>query len=302
MTDTLFFVPIGPNDVQRACWAVRSIRKYSQNYKIYLLLDGPPTSSLSAELSGADIEIASNIPPSNGNWGKIWLMQCSAMVKALHSDEVSSDAIFVKFDADALLVRSGLTERARAIFASRSSAGQIGQCFSNVNGGRLSNSGWANFMGKMLGWRGLARFAKGARLNGEGQLAGLEAFRLYRTLLQRAIANGYTLGEFAIGGCYILRREVVSGLETSGFLHRSPFRLLPMTGEDGIMTPHVYAVGYAVVDDVSDGGLFAIEGKHFRADPLLLKSRGHYVLHPLKYGYLANGRVMEEAELITRLM
>jgi hypothetical protein len=302
MIEALFFIPIGPNDINRAVWTVQSIRAYCKQYRVHILLDGPDPLSLPAELSGSDIRVRHNPPSSNGNWGKIWQMQCLAMTEALHDAQVSRNAVFIKMDADALVVRAGLAERAQAIFETRPVAGQIGQCFSSVIGGRLANRGWANSMRKLMGWRGLQRFMITAQSSGEGWQEGAAAFFKYRTLLKHAVDHGYTFGEFAMGGSYILRREVVERLAMGGFVGRSPFRFLPTTGEDGVMTPHVYAVGYAAIDDVSDGGLFAIEGRAFRVDPFVLKSRGHYILHPVKYGHYSDGYSLNETALVLALL
>jgi hypothetical protein len=68
------------------------------------------------------------------------------------------------------------------------------------------------------------------------------------------------------------------------------------------MTPHVYAAGYAAIDDISDGGIFAIEGKGIRVDPFVLKERGHYVIHPTKYGHHAHGRDLDERSLVSELI
>ena len=44
-------------------------------------------------------------------------------------------------------------------------------------------------------------------------------------------------------------------------------------------------MGFSAMDDTADDGLYGIEGKEFRLDPMVLKQRGHYFIHPLKYGF-----------------
>jgi hypothetical protein len=68
------------------------------------------------------------------------------------------------------------------------------------------------------------------------------------------------------------------------------------------MTPYVYATGFAAMDDTADDGIFAIEGKAFRLDPFTLKARGHYILHPVKYGHTAHGHMLDEAGLVSALL
>jgi hypothetical protein len=298
--EALFFIPIGPNDAQRVAWTVESIRTHCEDYRIHLLVDGPDSSSLPAQLTGSDTRIHVHSPPTKGNGGRLWLMYCLAMSGTLNDPAVSPQAIFIKIDADALILRAGLAKRAQAVFATRPAAGQIGQCFSNICGGSLPNFGWANYMRKMAGWRGLRTFLVRAAKTGEGWRAGFSAFFEYRALMKRARDNGYRSGEFAVGGSFILRREVVETLAANGLLRRSPFRFLTPL-EDVVMTPYVYAVGYAAMDDASDGGIFAIEGKEFRLDPFVLKARGHYIIYPTKYGHNAHGHTLNEAELVAAL-
>lgn len=300
MIEAVFFIPLAKGDISRVANTVTSIRLFSKSARIYLLLDGPSRADLNPNLLGPDVVVVENAEPTQRHWGKIWSMQCRAMVSALAASDVSEQAIFVKIDADAILIRPGLGERAQRIFASRPAAGQLGQCFSNILGGRLGNAGWGNFYRKMMGWRGLLRFVRqgAARRNLAGALG---SYRRFRHLVTLATANGYTPGEFAIGGSYILRRAVVEHLAQPGLLADSPFLWLPDTGEDGVMTPYVYAAGYSLMDDSSDGGIFAIEGKAFRIDPSVLKARGHYIVHPTKYGHKQGGVHMDEDQLVKSL-
>jgi len=149
----------------------------------------------------------------------------------------------------------------------------------------------------------LRRCLVGSMKTGEGWRAGFSAFFDVRALMKRAKATGgYRPGEYALGGAFILRKEVIKTLESEKFLRPTPFRFLIYEQcEDVIMTPYVYAVGYSAMDDVSDGGIFGIEGKEFRVDPFVLKARGHYIVHPTKYGHQAHGRMLNEAELIAAL-
>src|SRR5437016_1996449 len=117
MIEALFFVPVGPNDARRALWTVQSIRAHCSDHRIHLLLDGPDPRTLPSQLSGPDICIHCKTLPTRGNWGRIWLMQCLAMSETLKDPNVSPRAVFVKMDSDAVVLRSGLIERAQAIFA-----------------------------------------------------------------------------------------------------------------------------------------------------------------------------------------
>jgi hypothetical protein len=52
---------------------------------------------------------------------------------------------------------------------------------------------------------------------------------------------------------------------------------------------------------VSDGGIFGVEGKNLRIDPFVLKERGHYIIHPLKYGYHSGSVEISEFDLYRKL-
>jgi hypothetical protein len=301
MIESVFFIPLANGDLSRVANTVKSIRAHCMNYRIYLLLDGPDASSLDPLLLGPDLVVRQNRVPTRRHWGKIWAMQCQAMVSALDIPELSDRAIFVKIDADAIVVREGLVERAQQIFDTRPAAGQLGQSFSNILGGRLKNPGWANFFQKMMGWRGVLRFVRHGGEQG-GMAHALQAFRRFRRLITQASANGYALGEFAIGGSYIVRRSVVEYMARPEVLNESPFLWLPDTGEDGVMTPYVYAAGYSLMDDGSDGGIFGVEGKQIRMNPQLLRQRGHYIIHPTKYGYDDGETKLNEDQLVQSLL
>jgi hypothetical protein len=120
-------------------------------------------------------------------------------------------------------------------------------------------------------------------------------------LLRLARDNGWRDGEFAIGGCYVLSRAAVEAMARDGWLTDSPFQYFPKVGEDVIMTPHVYASGFRAKDDVDPGGIFAICGVECWVHPEQLKSRGHYIIHPTKYGVTRFSERLTEKQLIDRL-
>ncbi len=301
MVSTIFFLPLAVRDVERAAYTVASIRKYCTGYRIYFLVDGFDPASLS-HLEGPDTRIRCAAEVSKGHWGLIWQTLLHALIAANREPDVAPDAIFVKIDADALIIRKGFGERIRKIFSTRPAAGQIGQNFSNVNGARFSNTGWMNHLKKLTGVRGTWHLLRGAIRRGEGLRAGLEAHREYRAMMRRACDNGYVFGDFCMGGCFALRRELVARIADSPFAVRTPFRFLPALFDDVIMTTFIYSLGFAAIEDTADDGAFAIEGKKLRVDPFVLQKRGHYVIHPLKYGHQGHGHNLSEAELVYALM
>jgi hypothetical protein len=99
-----------------------------------------------------------------------------------------------------------------------------------------------------------------------------------------------------------LRLELIAAMKDRMLPDRSPFRILLINGDDVIMTLYTYWLGFSAMDDTADDCLFAIEAQPFRVDPFILRERGHYVLHPLKYGHHANGHNLTEAELVDALI
>ena len=302
MIETLFFIPVAAKDAVRAGYAVRSIRKYCAHYRIYLLLDGLAASALAADLMAPDIVLREAAPPSGGNWGKIWHFQIRTMAEAVRQADVAPDAVFIRMDSDALVIREGFTRRAQRIFSTRPKAGQIGQTFSNIRGARFPNAGWVNYLEKMQGWRGIRQFVTAALKAREGGLRGFRAWREFRAIIRDAKNQGYVTGDICLGCFNVIRREVVEAMANRLLGAPSPFRFLPILGDDISMTLHIYWLGYAPVDDVSDEGLCGIEVSKFRIDPFVLKARGHYAVHPIKYGYSGAGRTLNEAELVDALL
>lgn len=303
MINAVFLIPVGPKDIERVAQTVKSIRGYCKDYRIFLLLDGVSPELLHYEVISPDIRIITHQTPTKGHWGKIWLRQCQALIEAARGDDLADDVIFVKIDADAVVVRSGFVERAQGILRTRTNVGQLGQCFSNIIGGRLRNRGWGIFFSKMLGWRGLYRFVlEGLRQDEVSVPGAVSRFLRFRHIVHQAEENGYAPGDFAVGGCYVLSKAAVVSMSRDRSLRQSPFLLLPGVGEDVVMTLYLYHLGYSAADDTSDGGIFAVEGKHFRSNPRTLKARGHYVLHPVKYGYEEDGKLLTESELVDDLL
>ena len=301
MISACFFIPLASKDCQRVLWTIKSIRLHCLDYRIFVLLDGTREQFCRLEITGEDVEILWASKPSGGHWGQIWQMQNSAMTVALTRDDLAEDCIFVRIDADALVVRSGLIERARSILARDPTIGQLGQCHMNIVGEPMPNHGWANWYAKMSGLLGIFRMGKALRPCGFGWLKSVCVWRRYRVLLHAAVSSGYRLGEFALGPS-ILRLSTVRRLHGEGWLTDSPFRHFPRIGDDVAITPHIYAVGFRAADDVEANGLFAICGKEPWIHPLKLRQRGHYIIHSIKYGATFERPYLTEAELAGALL
>ncbi|MER2491832.1 hypothetical protein [Catenovulum sediminis] len=305
MYKLIFVLPLGDADAQRVHYTIKSIRKYCTDYLISVVLDG--VKNPSALPVGDDIEYLDAKYKSGGHWGAIWLNQMHAMCAYIDHPKTDDNTLFVKIDADALIVQEGFYQRAKALFNSRPKAGQIGQVYTDSVGNRLVNKGWQNFYHKTLGWRGYKKFILGKAANGQfskNLSARLQAYQTYANLVKKNPAPH----EYAIGGCYCLTQQFVADFYRKGLLDANPFLFTPEFGEDAIMGLYVGALGYTLLDDTMDQGLFAVGGMYnkyddaFRANPLKIAQRGHTVIHPFKFGYQDNSIQLDEFELADKLL
>jgi hypothetical protein len=114
--------------------------------------------------------------------------------------------------------------------------------------------------------------------------------------------------KYAIGGCYIISGAFLDALNASNLLNQNPFLSQPNYGEDAITGLVVQALGFNVIDDVLDDGIFAVGGIYnkyeetFRCDPREIKKRNHIIIHPVKFGYKNNTVELSEDQLVKELL
>ena len=302
MLDAIFLIPLAPVDEERVNWTIDSIRRHCSAYHIYVLADGPRSRFSRPVAEADDVTVRYSGSPTNRHWGRIWQMLSNGLLEALKRDDMGAECIFVKIDADALVVRPGLIERAQALFRQDQRAGQLGQFFRNIVGEPLENKGWASYFARRATAMGLAKAMVVILRETRNVQQAFTYTRRLRRLMQDAHRNGYPDGCFAIGGAYILRRSALEQMMGGGWLTESPFQFFPNVQEDVIITPHVYAAGFSVTDDTEPNGIFAICGVEPWIHPEKLKSRGYYIVHPTKYGVTRFAKKLTERELVDRLL
>jgi len=305
MKKLVFILPIAQGDVQRALNTINSINMFCSDHLILCSLDG----SFSApEIQALDNTHVFQAPlTSKGHWGAIWHNQFHALLQYKSSGKCASDCIFVKIDSDAVVVRQGLFERANRIMKSRKDIGLMGQINNDVNGQTLNNNGWKNYYSKMVGWRGYRDFVMRATfVAGESLPLGekVKRYRYFTSLVKQAPSPE----KYAIGGCYIISGAFLDALNASNLLNQNPFLSQPNYGEDAITGLVVQALGFNIIDDVLDDGIFAVGGiynkyeKTFRCDPREIKKRNHIIIHPVKFGYKNNTVELSEDQLVKELL
>lgn len=305
MLTSVFVLPLAQGDVGRVAYTIESIRANCTDYIIAIVLDG--IDSTDGLPTGDDLEYHTARYHSKGHWGAIWLNQMAVIKFYSISARTNQNTIYIKIDSDALVLKSGLYERAFAIFSSRPNVGQIGQVYTDCVGNRLKNQGWVNFYEKTFGIRGLRMFLFGKCCPGFPKI-GLKS-RVVAWLRYREYIKGNSeVHSYAIGGCYILRSSCVEAVIELGVIDEKTFLLTPDFGEDALMGLIIGACQFDKMDDVSDGGLFAVGGLYnkyddvFRANPLDIAKRGHYIIHPFKFGYKNEDIAINEHDLVVQLI
>jgi len=297
-----FFIPVCASDKQRVLWTIESIRKFCNNYIIYVLVDGikPDFEDLFDE--SEDLTVIFIDKPTNRHWGLIWRMQNNGMRHALMRNDLDEECIFVKIDADAVIVREKYIETAQQFFRNNPRAGQAGQVFTNIVGLPLKNKGWKSYFENRFKPLGLFKLWVKYLQEGFGPLKAYQLTIQFKHIFVVAEKNGYTNGCFAIGGSYMLRKAVVEVMEKNDLLLNSPLCFIPDVGEDVLMTPHVYYAGYEAHDSIGENGLFAVYGEELLVHPMQLKKEGNYIIHPLKYGYTREEPKLSELDCINLLL
>lgn len=302
MIECVVIVPVAADDASRLLLCLESIKENLTHYFVVVLLDGISINSIDMEkISIENIKFIQLEKRSYKNWSIILENFSEGLRFGLSLDDLCPDAIFLKIDADAVIVREGLSGRVKNIFRTRPAAGLIGQCYSNVLGQRLHNHGWINFFKKVQGISGFRHFLTSRDVRWCLQRR-VKSFLFLKKIIKTACNNGYNLGEFPIGGSYILSRTAAQRLISVDILSRSPFFVFGGVGEDVCIGLFVYCVGFSLVDESMDGGIFAIEGKELRVSPHDLKARGNFIVHPIKYGYKKNDIEMNEYDLFNFLV
>ena len=305
MKNLVFILPIAAGDVSRAINTIKSINRFCSEHIILCSLDG----NFSAETikSLPNTYVFPSLITSKGHWGAIWHNQFRSLLDYKKKHKTTEETIYIKIDSDAIILRNGLYERAYRIMYTRKKIGLIGQINNDVNGLTLTNDGWKNYYIKMLGWGGFRDFVIKAVMPSEINVSLSERFARY-SVFKSLVRKTKAPEKYAIGGCYIVSDAFLSELERSKLLETNPFLLRPNYGEDAITGLVVQALGFNIIDDVLDDGIFAVGGIYnkyeevFRCDPRDIRKRNHIVIHPVKFGYKSSISNLSEDELVKELI
>jgi hypothetical protein len=108
------------------------------------------------------------------------------------------------------------------------------------------------------------------------------AFGVIRKHIERALSQGYELGEYVQGGSYALSGELIRRLGLAGYLDQPLlWRDIP-SGEDVMMGIYTRSVGMSFLSMTGVGEPFAIQYRGLPYPPEVLVKRGHAMTHSVK--------------------
>jgi hypothetical protein len=260
-------MPVGPNDGQAALDTLDSALHYAGASRVIVVVDdtgGHDEFAKRAAAMSEDIAVIPAPPRAPGGYGGLWVKIAAGYRWLL---ERFAPEVTLKLDVDALLIGSGLADRAIEKFAEDPKVGLIGSYRIAADGG-------------VRDWSWGAR-----RLRIESGPLGLRYPRMrasHRSLLGRARPNGYVYGEHSLGGGYIHRLNLADDLHARGWWDMpslSPSRL----GEDMIMGLLAVAAGYRTADFGRPADPMAMRWRGLPAHPDELLATGKLLTHSVRF-------------------
>ncbi|MEW6118577.1 MAG: glycosyltransferase family 2 protein [Pseudomonadota bacterium] len=170
--------------------------------------------------------------------------------------------IIVKIDPDALVIGPGLDRALADAFAAHPRCGLLGTFRIDWNGETRDLSYWRERMERRRSDLGKP--------------------------LERALANGYVLGEGVQGGCYALHRRCLDRIGEAGWLEGAEgYRPSTVHGEhvaeDSLITMLTYAAGYETCEFGGPGQPLGLWDRGLPMLPEQLRTQGRLVTHAMKY-------------------
>ena len=184
-------------------------------------------------------------------------------------------AAVLKIDTDALVI-NGFARQIADIFAADATLGMAGN-FDTLTGVPVPSG---HIITTRLYWRS-------KRVSHDRELRRI-TFSLWgwrrriRLLIQRAVRNGYVLGDWCQGGAYALSPVFLQRLAADPAFAR-PLDFLHIDFcEDVLMALIVHALGLKIHYTAGPSRLFASKWKGLFAEPAALAEAGHGVVHSVK--------------------
>jgi hypothetical protein len=257
-------IPAGPRD--NALDTVESVIHYTRPPRIIVVVDDNSLRHREIiRLSDLrpDTMVIPAPPRAPGSQGGLWVKLAAGYRWVLQKYEPQ---IFLRLDADALLIGHGIESRAEEAFASSPAVGLLGSYRVGPDGTARDSSWAARQLRVETGVRGLIYPRCRSSL---------------RRFLALARSNGYVDGESALGGAYIHSYRAAESIYRRGWLNQ-PWLASSRLGEDHIMALLTMAAGYRIEDFGGPTGPLALKWQGLPAHPDHLLAAGKLVTHSVR--------------------
>ena len=259
-------LPVGPNDSEAAFDTLASALYYLDQSRIIVVIDdtggGPGFGQRVSKLS-PDIVVLPSPPRSAGGLGGLWVKIAAGYQWILQRHE---PGIILRLDADALIIGSGIEERAAREFDQDPKVGLLGSYRIDANGAPRDWS-WAAWRFRSeAGVRGMRHPSRWLRL---------------RELLALARQHDYTEGEHVLGGSYIHSFRAADDIYARGWFAQPCFAT-SLLGEDHIMSLLAVAAGYRIADFGRPEDPMALKWRGLPAHPEELLANKKLVTHSVR--------------------
>jgi hypothetical protein len=259
-------LPVGPLDVEGAFDTLASALYYLDDSKIIVTVDDTGKNTgfgKRAQEMSSDIVALRAPSRAPGGDGGLWVKIAAGYQWVL--DRYQPD-IILRLDADALIIGTGIEDRAAGEFARDPGAGLLGSYRVCPDGTQRDWSWAARRLQIETGGRGLRYPARRLRL------------RRFAALARK---NGYTAGEHALGGSYIHSYHAAQAMHARGWFGETSFATSKL-GEDHIMGLVTVAAGYRIADFGGPDDPMSLEWKHLPAHPDDLLAEKKLVTHSVR--------------------
>jgi hypothetical protein len=259
-------IPVGAvsskNRLDHIVDSIESIRHYITPDRRIVIQDNSSPMHLGEKLLELFPEVAVIRAPSNyGLRGGLYKSESLAM---LHIHAAYDFDIMIKFDTDALMLDYGLEDDAIEYFERHPNVGLLGHHLTEGEG---------------IAW-GRKRIQ--TETSTFGWVRDRHRCNRLGLYLQMALSNGYQVGEHALGGSYIMSRELVNRLVRGDFLMREELRRC-VIAEDQLFGLLTKAVGMDIANFQIPDYPMAVVWKGMPCSPEELVRVGAKLAHSTRY-------------------
>jgi glycosyltransferase involved in cell wall biosynthesis len=280
--DAVIVIPFADGELPMVLDTLQSIDRFVGEPHHVIAVDDCSRDRLDERLRGmrGDITVLRNERKHGGRSG-LYVTMANACKHAL---DRFSFRVFMKMDADALMVGPGLMTQAIRCFEDHPQAGILGSYRVRADGERRSWLKW-----KLGFWY---------ETNPLRALWGRKP--LWRDPIRLARRRAYDVGENVLGGAYLIRRECLEAMRRNNLLDYEYEAILSESrmGEDVIFSLMVKAAGYDLHDFGSPEHSMALALTHVPLPKEEILRQGKTVIHSVKRG--KDGESQEELRAFFR--